>query len=613
MTMDALPLSFALGQNETATSYASRLARYCGLGSPSALCLDLGFGWQDLIRGDDMLYARLAEVGGVSGPDLGKWAVRTIKGNRFKVAGQLGSQQTLLRSRVRLCPRCVVSDASQDGSLGPYRRNYWQFASFRTCPVHALPILKLPAEQYAVRSYDFPGQVEQHADRIREAARAGGYRPSSELDRYVLERLAGKPQNSFLDGFPMFIATSLCERLGFVLKFGPERKISSATDDELALAGQVGIHALRGGGVGLHNALNSLVSRQARRTARHQSDLGALFEWLRCAELGPEFTPLKDSVREFIFRSYPIRPGDTVLGRPCRDRRIHTISTACRTLGIRRKRMIRYLAARGFVRQGPGEREAWLVKRLTADDVDRINREMSECLNQSQASRLLGVSRDVLVSLRRHGLIAVHADEVDIVNHYKHSELEAFCERAKARVSVACGEQHGMVSILDASNALSRSFAQILSLLLDGTLRKVGSNDGQSGLSALLIDPKELRNALEPGVMRGVTKVQATRMLRVTNATIAHLAEIGMLGMQRERNSRSLRVQATVDRKSIAEFLQEFETLGLLARRLNHAPGPLGSHLRSNGIFPIDAPPGISRWFRKKDLTEKLRKIGFDV
>ena len=52
-------LSFPIQQFETATSYVSRLALWCGLGSPSDLCLDWGFRWQDVVRGDDFVFERV--------------------------------------------------------------------------------------------------------------------------------------------------------------------------------------------------------------------------------------------------------------------------------------------------------------------------------------------------------------------------------------------------------------------------------------------------------------------------------------------------------------------------------------------------------------------------
>ncbi|WP_166418131.1 hypothetical protein [Cochlodiniinecator piscidefendens] len=95
-------LSFPILEYETATSYVSRLTRYCGLNSPNDFCLDHGFRWQDFVRGDDVLFDKVAAIGGANADDMKRWAVRTIDKNRFEISGQQATKMSLVRTRLRV-------------------------------------------------------------------------------------------------------------------------------------------------------------------------------------------------------------------------------------------------------------------------------------------------------------------------------------------------------------------------------------------------------------------------------------------------------------------------------------------------------------------------------
>lgn len=148
------------------------------------------------------------------------------------------------------------------------------------------------------------------------------------------------------------------------MECGTTHKISEATDDDLRRAGQTGFEALRGGEEGLYEALGTLVSPVSLRTVRHQSDFGAFFEWLRTSSMGEDFDALRDRVRDFIFRTYPFRDGDTVLGKTCSKPTVFTISGAWQSLGIQRSRMNRILLAEGLAHKSRADNSVRLFEGL---------------------------------------------------------------------------------------------------------------------------------------------------------------------------------------------------------------------------------------------------------
>ncbi len=609
-----LSLCFPISRHETATSYASRLTRHCGQDSPNDLCLDFGFRWQDFVRGDDALFEKLARIGGASAPDMKRWAIRTIARNRFQVSGQVATKNALVRSRIRLCPRCIIADRERDGPHAPYRRHFWHFWSMRSCPRHACPLIALSPEKYTILNYHFLGQIEQHWSTVAAHANANDHRPTTALEHYILERLEGQTAHVFLDDMPMFIATRLCEVLGFVTLFGPDRKISSASDDELSQAGQSGFEALQSGEDGLYAAMDRLVSPLALKTIHHQADFGALFEWLRSSTLGPEFDPLKDKIRAYFFRTYPFREGDRVLGAPCPASSKFTIHKAWKTLGIQRKRMNRILIAQGIARKDNKRDEIQLNDGIGPKDIERISEQMAARLNSVQAQELLSVSSNTLKQLREQGILKPIIDEMDQRPKYARQDIEQFISQlSKQVIDNLCPPDNDATTLIDACRKLRCPCSEIIQLILDRKLKTLWRDKRVTGLAGFKISLTELRHALPPLEMKGTTKGEAARLLRVSYPTINYLIAEGLLTSIRARNPKSRQFLDAVCNDSLGAFQAEYETLGHLAKRYSRPSGPFGCHLEAQDICPIETPKGISWIFKRRGLEARLRKSGIFI
>jgi hypothetical protein len=603
-------LSFPIMSDETATSYASRLSGYCGLGSPSDLSLDLGFRWQDFIRGDETCMLRLAQVTGINKETLLAQAIRTIARGRFLVSGQVCARGVFVRSRLRVCPRCLVADHEQDGRLGRYRRPIWQFTSIRSCPIHHVPLIALPAEKYTINNYDFLNQTEKHIGRIHQAADRDDSLAFTALEAYLEQRLKGQKANAFLDAMPIHLAMRLCEMLGFVLAFGPERLVSEASDADMSVAGERGFQALQFGEEGLFRALDTLVSPISRRTVRHQKDFGAFFEWLRNASLGSQFENLKDKVRAYIFRNYPFREGDTVLGKPSPSPVVYSINGACRQLKMERQRMNRFLLETGEAVVDPTAQEVWLKDKISAAELGRIKCEMSGRLSVEAAAQALRISIDLLAELRGAGHLAPVTDALDQRPKFRQVELEAFAAGLLPDAEDPAPVATDTVSLVSAAMRVRCRSVDIVELVQAGRLKTYDLGGERKGFDRVGVSLAELKIVLPPWEMAALPKGDAARRLRVNYQTIIYLAQHGMLTLQRLRNPKSRQFLEAVTETSLAQFESTFVTLGQLARLNRRASGPLKSQLEAKGICPAGVPAGISCYYDRYSTGFRLKQFG---
>ncbi|WP_239495907.1 hypothetical protein [Yoonia maritima] len=459
-------------------------------------------------------------------------------------------------------------------------------------------------------NYDFVGQVLKNWAFVNSQADNGASHKPTEFEAYISDRLDGAASNPFLDSQPMHVATRLCEVLGFVIENGPKRRISEATDDDLRLAGQTGFNALRSGEDGLYAALDAMVSPIALRTVRHQSDFGAFFEWLRTSSMGKDFEMLRDKVRDFIFRTYPFREGDTVLGKTCPSPAVFTISGAWQSLGIQRHRMNRILLAEGLAHTDKADNSVRLLEGLKSEAIDDLRCRIASRLNAIEAQAVLGVGLEVLNQLRDHGFITSTVDALDQIPKFDREELEQLLANLNARVTETPIDGGNLVSLSEATQRVRCPLVQIVQLILDGKLTHINQDAETRGLAALRINLPELREALPQFEMPGITKGDASRRLRVNYPTINFLIADGVLIERRLRNPRSRQFLDAVCSESLTAFEANFETLGQLSKRYRRASGPFSSHLEAKGICPIETPDGISLYYERKGLEGRLRRAG---
>ena len=125
----------ALHADETAASFASRLAAANGLPNIAELLLDAEHSMAGFLKGDQETFKTLAALGGVTLDNLTRQAFIPSGISAYRCMGQEFGKRNLLRGRSRICPACFRedsgSDLTPDTALEAYGRALWALASAR--------------------------------------------------------------------------------------------------------------------------------------------------------------------------------------------------------------------------------------------------------------------------------------------------------------------------------------------------------------------------------------------------------------------------------------------------------------------------------------------------
>ncbi len=131
---------------------------------------------------------------------------------------------------------------------------------------------------------------------------------------------------------------------------------------------------------------------------------GDLYDRLAHDLTGEDYRPFRNLLRDHIATTWPLGPGDELMGEPVLERRVHSVLTAARDTGIDARRMRKLLAEAGWVRPaGEGREDAWEL--FDAVAAAPFLRSLGEGISALELQERLGISRSQFDLLRKDGCL----------------------------------------------------------------------------------------------------------------------------------------------------------------------------------------------------------------
>ena len=584
--------------DETPSDFASRLSVRNWRDDLRKFCLDFGLDAQALIDGDTVAVSALAELAGADAAALMREAFIRQDGTRNYVhRGQHLVWSSLTRSRVRMCPACMKEDMERldvRDSARPYRRSQWIIRPLRTCLRHGMALVEIGSEDGPSYQHHTSGIIARALSGLDGLVEAASRREASPFEQYVAGRLSGGTGSPWLDGLPLYAAMHLCFVLGSVERHGPKVTLGDLDEAEVWHGEAEGFGIASDGVAGIRSLLDRLQADGGKdRRARGPKVLyGRLYDWLAHESDDPVYDTVRDVIVEHSLDTLPFGPGDVLFGRAVGERRLHSVRSVSQDTGLHPKRLRKLLRRAGAVEGVTG---ALADSRVTVDAgaAEKLLEGLEDTVSLEGVRDYLNVPRPHDRGLFERGLIRplVLGGRRDVDHAFGRRDLDAFLERLLAKADPAHAGDPDFVSLIHAAKHSCRAVMDVVGLVLDDRLERVGVDPAEHGFMSILVDRKEVRSLLVGPTYDGLSLKEVEQELRIRTAAVKGLVESGFLEHRIVKNPVTGWMQPIVPHEAFEQFRREYVTLNGLARECGEHFRRVKKALVAAGVEPV-ADPG---------------------
>ena len=341
--MPALPLHPVPAPRETVFSFLSRFAAM-NAATATDFSIDLGFRMRRFIQLEQVALERLCETADLDRRalnDLISWTGQPVGDAWTELRNERFSSKAARNPIMRGCPICLREDAQanpNDPVSVMVMRGDWLLRDVSICCRHQHHLVPLWEEIRPERRFDSVTFLRNLAPRIIAGELDQPRRAPSPYDLWLDARLATGQDPTWLAGYSLFAATTICGLLGELLI--PEHAQEGPGPSNLqAEAHAAGFEVLAKGEAELRTILKSLAEAATSNWTSMRGAFGKLHDALAKYLTDDGFDPFRQILRDCILETWPFAAGEVVLGEVVQTRLLHTPTTAANETGLSKQLM----------------------------------------------------------------------------------------------------------------------------------------------------------------------------------------------------------------------------------------------------------------------------------
>ncbi|TDL87140.1 hypothetical protein E2L05_11450 [Meridianimarinicoccus aquatilis] len=593
-----LPLTVTPVPGESATSLASRIARKNGTASLQSFCADMSISYRALKVGDPVEIERVAALAGCDHTKLRTWTPHAPSKTNYQLGAEAPRFTAYSRSTIRGCPKCAAEALSEYGAHGPFHLGAWQLTSIRTCARHSCMLIEVPPPSHHKHSYDFARMVDNmDVDDIQIVAEE-----ARSLERYLLGRLDGTSAGRWLDTLEFHVAAQLCENFGLLLTRGPRASRAETTERQWLEAGAAGYDVLCNGPDQMVAALEELRLKPGPGCHTYGAIAGSFLTWLSQREDDAAFDDIRQTVFDYILRTYPVLVGSTVLRIRCDRQQVYSLRKGAKAYGINERMLRHKLLERGDISKSGKSGAITYHRYPSRATLQKLANETNGVLRGFDAADYLGLDIHLLRTFVVEGLIKKAGEMARNAPYFRREDLDAFIGRLYRQTRPDLEPANDEVSLIAATPACQCSTLELLHLIFEHNIPLRCAAGADARFNDFLISVERAKTAIGQSSAGAISMSDAAGKLRVDTATIRNLVNAGYLSAapKTKRSSERWRV---VDATSVAAFGEHYIAAADLAHELRRDTANLCRELYKNGVEPLIFNGENRIIFRRRDVS----------
>jgi hypothetical protein len=621
---------------ETTTSFFTRMAMDIGL-PIMPLSRLIGTSFYRIVEGDRGAMDRLGEAFHMDPALLRYRAIPLVGKRRYRLGRDTVPREALNRSELRVCPECIREDlATGSGArqVRPYLRLRSHVASIHVCEDHEVQLMVASRENRPHLIHDAAYRLNLAREAIEQAPVIKASPVKSET--YLMKRLEGISTSAWLDGLDFHAAARICEVIGIAEVFGVRAPWTSLDIGQKRHAAGVGFEIADDGVAGIDRWLTTLtkVNFQHKTGWGLKLVYGRLYEWLSHDGVRDlALDPLRRVMHDHIVSNLPLGPKDKIFRWPIAKRKVHSVFTLANEYDLPIRTVRRRGAIAGIFKDDPeltddriymdAEAGMMLAKELRAlyeahgnytgpkpqrvvlprvyKPKARRQRRVREGLTLADVVRRLNLTRGHDHILMDAGYLNPLPSYLLGTYSFDPKEVADFWDRLSAKVKSPAPD--GLVPLRRASKMAKCNAIQIVDLLYEGRLERVGQSSTVPGYEGLLVCPREILPLVVGPALTGLTLKQVEATLKTPSRVINALLAEGLLSSEVQKNPINRCDQTVVLPQVLETFMNEYASAYALSVEWNFGARGVVARLRSAGVEPAFDPNLVrASFYRRRDL-----------
>ncbi|RHZ91193.1 hypothetical protein D1114_20770 [Cereibacter sphaeroides] len=579
---------------ETVASHVSRMAALNWIDA-ATFAIDKGTSFQRIIDRHPEAFDAMAALGITLPYDLLTWSPVKAGGTQRMLVGHAFPAKVILEPQIRGCPVCLRADAA-GSTARPYiamaLRGHWMVPHVTLCLDHRHPLAPLWRDPKPVSRFDSVARFREIADEILAGRLDQETRDPTDFDLWLDARLTGLSQGGWLDGQPLHAVATFCHLLGTaLLRLEQILPAWVGRNDRWALY-QMGFEVASPGEEAIGDALRRLQKLADGPQDGPKKIFPLLYDRLsHDYRDDPTFEAFRRILRDHMAQTWPLGPGDDLLGEPVTERRLHSVRTAAQATGIDQRRMRRMLAAAGIVPEASdGTCDAWEI--FDAAAAQPILDNLTALMPAKAFAEFIGASRSQFDLLVRDGVLMPALDAPDVKAVWNPVEGRVFLDSLLSGAVPLTKVPRGWEHLSKSAQRLKIGPGAIITAIRKGRITGVGKLEGCEGYAAVHVDHADVTRVLgaESPTAQSI-EIFAKTVGLLPPSRLKLLINAGATPATRLQNPKTRAFQLYITAEDAAAFHRRYLTPRTLAQEFGRSWQSLTAEMRAKGIQPF-SPQG---------------------
>lgn len=560
---------------ETIYSYLSRLAATWRT-SVADLAYDIGAPFKSFLDQKPEAFDALADWAALDPQQMEEmlsWTGVRAGNVRMSFRGEMLVSRALRNPEIKGCPVCLREDAAaHDGPdvAGMVMRGDWQMREANVCVRHHHPLVSLWTFKKPRDRYDFAARLHEIKADILSGRLDQPASPPSAYDFWLNDRLEDGRDGTWFKGQPLFAATTFCRLLGQAAIGEHE---SEDTNVRLAPHAE-GFDVARNGETAIRSALNKVATAAIGHHHERNKAFGVLYTTLtRDYAVEESFAPFRRILRECILDHWPIAPGELLLGEVVTERRLHSVATAAKEIGVGAQVVEPFLIEAGAIAQQDDCTQSRRV--FDAQTHAALLKEIPTLVGPAAMRNAMGATKRELAALTEEGLLVPRTRAAKVKSPWRISDGTEFVTELATMAAPVAEDAVDWETLLLARNRTRISLLDLIAAIREGQI-SVGQREGVPGFHGIVVTKSEVDDLPAkywsgespeemdvPGVMSAAEFARSVGLRG--NGHFTALIEAGHISAMQCTNPRTGRVQYRLSAEDISYFHRRFVTVSTLS------------------------------------------------